>query len=717
MTEFYNNMCAEELMWLIRIILKQMKVGATESTFFDAWHPDSRLLFGKSSSLRRVCWDLWDPNFRLNDDEGGVLLMSCFQPQLAQFQKKDLSRVVKAMQESQTGDPGNGTSEEFWVEEKLDGERIQMHYDHGEFKWWSRKAKEYTHLYGSSCENGSLARFTKGPEGDTFNPRVTSIILDGEMITWDPKLDAIVGFGTLKTAAIETCNNPFAKDQNRPLFRVFDILYLNGNSLIDYTLEDRRKALEGAVNNVHRRLEIHPYTAAKTAAEIESELRKVIATASEGLVIKNPRSVYQLNDRNDDWVKVKPEYMTEYGESLDCLVVGGYWGSGKRGNVLSSYLCGLRVDGPGGEPVKKFYSFFKVGGGFAANDYATIAHQTEGSWIEWLKSPPDFIELAGGLREFERPDVYIHPENSFVVEVKAASVASTDQFRTGMTLRFPRFKKVRPDKNWKTALSVQGFLRLKAEREGARDSEHKKLDVEKGRGGSKRIKKEYKLAGDDAKPQFAIAPVPAVGKPLFEGHSFYIMSESASKPKKSKAEIESLVKTHGGKFFQNEKAGGPRIHVIGDRNTVKISALKKKVTNGFADYDIVRPAWIFDCIRQNYLLPLEPCHIFHATDKTAKAVLENVDAWEDSYARDIDVEDLRKLLGSMQGNFDRSLALPFRSAISGEECGGLDTLPGWMFKDFVVYIDETAGFVYRPDPLTTHADIFSDPPSQTSSIL
>jgi DNA ligase-4 len=98
------------------------------------------------------------------------------------------------------------------------------------------------------------------------------------------------------------------------------------------------------VKNVHRRLEIHNYESATSVEQIEPMLRKVVAEASEGLVLKNPRSMYRLNSRNDDWMKVKPEYMTEFGESLDCLIIGGYYGSGHKGGRLSSFLCGLRVD-------------------------------------------------------------------------------------------------------------------------------------------------------------------------------------------------------------------------------------------------------------------------------------------------------------------------------------------------------------------------------------
>lgn len=325
--EFYKRMNADELMWLIRIILRQMKVGATEKTFFHIWHPDAESLFNISSNLRRVCWELYDPNVRLEGDDRGITLMQCFQPQLAQFQMHDFNKMIAKMRLTED-DPV------FWVEEKLDGERMQLHMVADDnipggkrFVFWSRKAKDYTYLYGNGFEDdkAALTRHLK----NVFQENVRSIILDGEMITWDPEQDAMVPFGTLKTAALDQQKNPLSKG-HRPLFKIFDILYLNGQPLTGYTLRDRRKALEASVTDEYRRLEIHKYVEAKSAKQVENMLQVVVAEASEGLVVKNPRSAYRLNDRNDDWIKVKPEYMSEYGEALDCIVIGGYYGSGRE---------------------------------------------------------------------------------------------------------------------------------------------------------------------------------------------------------------------------------------------------------------------------------------------------------------------------------------------------------------------------------------------------
>ena len=456
--EFYQKMSPIELQWLVRIILRQMKVGATERTLFNVWHPDAQKLFGYHSNLREVCWELYDPEHRI---EVSLTPMKCFGPQLAEHQMRSIQKVVDKML-SETDE------KVFWIEEKLDGERIQMHMVPGSkieggrrFGFWSRKGKDYTYLYGHGLYDNDSAMTQHLKEA--FEERVHTIVLDGEMITWDPEVGALVPFGTLKSAALDEQRCP-SKTGHRPLFRIFDILYLNNTSLVEWTLRDRRKALQGSVRPIKDRFEIHKYVEGQTVDDIDSCLREVIVTASEGLVVKNPRSAYEVDQRNDDWVKVKPEYMTEYGESMDCLVLGGYYGSGRRGGRLSSFLCGVRADKEEQGPMK-FYSFFKVGGGIRAGDYRAIYSKTEGKWKTWdpKKPPTEFIELGGAKNNYEEPDMWIRPDESIVLEVKATSIVPTDKFRVGWVLRFPRFTKLRDDRDWSTSMSLEEFMKLKSE--------------------------------------------------------------------------------------------------------------------------------------------------------------------------------------------------------------------------------------------------------------
>jgi len=140
-----------------------------------------------------------------------------------------------------------------------------------------------------------------------------------------------------------------------------------------------------------------------------------------------------------------------------------------------------------------------VGGGFTAADYATIRHRLEDHMIVWdsKKPPTDWIVLGGKEQYFEKPDVWFKPENSLIISVKAASITATDQFRTFATLRFPRFKKIRDDKDWTQAMTTSEFLQLKHKIEEIQEEKEKKFTFERRRQQAKRIKKEFVIAGVD----------------------------------------------------------------------------------------------------------------------------------------------------------------------------------------------------------------------------
>lgn len=685
MQEFYNRMNAEELMWLIRMILRQMKVGATEKTIFELWHPDAENLFNISSSLRRVCWELYDKDVRLEGDDAGITLMQCFQPQLAAFQLRSMDQMIARMNMPED-------DAVFWIEEKLDGERMQLHMMEDDsvaggkrFGFWSRKAKDYTYLYGNGFEDeyGALTRHL----GSAFVDGVRNIILDGEMITWDPATDAMVPFGHLKTAALSEQQNPFA-DGKRPLFRIFDCLYLNDVALTRYTLRKRREALAASVKTLHRRFEVHEYTEATQASEIETRLRNVIAESTEGLVLKNPRSMYRLNERNDDWIKVKPEYMTEFGEALDCIVIGGYYGSGKRGGRLSSFMCGLPVNKErlpqGGNP-QKCVSFFKVGGGFTADDYAQVRHLTEGKWTDWdsKKPPVDWIELAGGNRQLEKPDMWIKPEDSIVLAVKAASVTTTDTFRSGCTLRFPRFKKLRTDKDWKSALSYQEFFQLKIQVEEEVKEKQLKIDDAKQKRTSRKRKREVIVQGQEDEVKIAYA---GAATNVFEGLQFYILTDAKGPIKKTKAELQQMVKANGGKIVASRS--DPDTVIISDSKQVTAESIRKDDKR-----NILRTTWLLDCIKQAesdvgrpaLLLPLEmQRHLWSTRTADVGKFDENADIYGDSYCRDLTEDELSILLAEIPKSED-DFDSPALLAQVAESSNDLDDLPGWMFRHVTAY--------------------------------
>lgn len=93
------------------------------------------------------------------------------------------------------------------------------------------------------------------------------------------------------------------------LVKVFDLLYLNGQSLLHRSTTFRKKNMRSCIKEISGRIEFAVEFKGKTAKDIRERMDEIMASRGEGLVIKHPLSEYVLNGRNNDWIKVKPEYM------------------------------------------------------------------------------------------------------------------------------------------------------------------------------------------------------------------------------------------------------------------------------------------------------------------------------------------------------------------------------------------------------------------------
>jgi len=352
--------------------------------------------------------------------------------------------------------------------------------------------------------------------------------------------------------------------------------------------------------------------------------------------------------------------------------------------VYTSPVSQRRANNIKGANPMKCISFFKVGGGFRAQDYRNIDEKTSGKWTKWDRAhpPTEFITLGGGDKQYERPDVWIKPNDSVVLEVKAASVGASDQFGFQYTLRFPRFKRLRDDKSWDAALSVDEFIELKLRVEA--ESKDKEFKVDTRRKGTKRLKKEVIIAGNDTRVKTRYAgPKTAV----FEGLNFCVLSEMLVPQKKSKAEIEQIIKSNGGAIFQTPTAKEDMI-CIGDKRVVKVASLIKS-----GQTNIIKPCWVLDAMkqaeidgaqRQRLLVPWEPKHMYHMLDEMRQQVESNVDEYGDSYARDVSVEDLKKIMDDMIHPKNYAFDANEFLAQLEEHGKGLGEVPASMFRRCVV---------------------------------
>jgi len=115
---------------------------------------------------------------------------------------------------------------------------------------------------------------------------------------------------------------------------IFDILFVKGPkgeecNLMNVSLKDRRKVLRKVVTPVPHVVEVVEGVETTDVEMIFSEFDKVMQKNEEGIIIKRLNSVYSPNDRGLDWVKLKSEYMEGMTDTLDLIVIGGYFGEGR----------------------------------------------------------------------------------------------------------------------------------------------------------------------------------------------------------------------------------------------------------------------------------------------------------------------------------------------------------------------------------------------------
>ena len=329
-------MSAKEQKWLTRIILKCLRVGLPDGQVLKLIHLDAPDIFNVRMNLSEVVkiFTAADSGAYCKEDHLKVKLFSPFRPMLAE--REALEKAASLL------------AGPFFIEPKLDGERCQLHYSASEglFKYFSRQGIEYTYLYGQNEFEGSLS--PKIALEHPFPVSLDSVVLDGEMVVYDPLIDKFLPFGSLKTSAGARYDPGRSLDEPHPCLVVFDVVYWNGQSLLNWSLSERIRLLKNEIltSPIKGFLEIIERSELKTStADITTALDTTIQEQGEGLILKDPHSLYVPSHRSSHWIKIKPEYVGGMCSDLDLVVMGAWYG--RAGNIKNAYgkasefLCGV----------------------------------------------------------------------------------------------------------------------------------------------------------------------------------------------------------------------------------------------------------------------------------------------------------------------------------------------------------------------------------------
>jgi DNA ligase 1 len=326
---------------------------------------------------------------------------------------------------------------EAFLEDKYDGMRAQVHCGDraqvGRVAIYSRNKEDVTESFPELEEAFALV------EG------VGPLIFDGEILGWDLKAGRALPFAVLgQRIGRKRVSNEW-REQIPVVFMAFDLMFVDGELLLDLPLRARRNRLEAVVEKlvevvrsplvvderkkgaqglmfaepdgeVVERLLISPSRLVESADDIDRAYADARARANEGVMLKAAGSVYQPGRRGLAWVKLKRELAT-----LDVVVTGAEFGHGKRAGILSDYTFAVR--GPDG-------GLRNVGKAYSGLTDAEIAEMSA-----WMMEHT--LEDTGFFRTVEP---------LMVLEVAFNNIMRSGRHASGFALRFPRILRMRTDK-------------------------------------------------------------------------------------------------------------------------------------------------------------------------------------------------------------------------------------------------------------------------------
>lgn len=321
----------------------------------------------------------------------------------------------------------------FKAEYKLDGERLQIHKQGKNIKLFSRRLLEISDQYPDVCE------FVKN------NVKTENAILEGEVVAMDVFYEKMLPFQVLSRRRRKYDVEDISKEIPVALF-LFDILLVENESYIDKSFPLRRKKLEEIINESDE-IKLVESKLIQSTEELLEFFQKARKKGNEGIIAKSIKedSVYQAGNRGFLWIKMKGLEGGKLKDSVDVVLVGAFYGKGRRTGVFGTYIGAVYdpIDG-------KFIAFTRFFSGLTDELSDSLTKEMEGYRID--KKPNNVICE-------DIPDVWFEPE--IVIEIIGDEITISEKFPTlGYSLRFPVFQRIRSEKDPKDATTVDEIKQL-----------------------------------------------------------------------------------------------------------------------------------------------------------------------------------------------------------------------------------------------------------------
>ncbi|KAJ9488211.1 hypothetical protein VN97_g5074 [Penicillium thymicola] len=360
---------------------------------------------------------------------------------------------------------------EFTCEYKYDGERAQIHFVSpdsihqypGALDTLQKDSKGLSSIFSRNSEDLSKKYPDVLGKLDTWvKPDVKSFVLDCETVAWDMEAKKVLPFQQLMTRKRKDVKAEDVKV--KVCVYAFDLLFFNGEPCVKKSLRERRELMHECFQPIEGEFQFAQYGNSNVLDEIQELLEASVKASCEGLMVKmldTAESGYEPSKRSRNWLKVKKDYLAGVGDSLDLVVLGAYYGRGKRTSVYGAFL--LAAYNPSNDT---YETICNIGTGFSEVLLEEL-HQTLVPLV--IDRPKPFYTHSAVPKD--QPDVWFEPR--LVWEVKTADLtlspryqAAADEFQgstdagKGVSLRFPRYIKSRDDKKPDEATTTRAVAEM-----------------------------------------------------------------------------------------------------------------------------------------------------------------------------------------------------------------------------------------------------------------
>lgn len=394
-----SNASPLEGRYLARLMLEEMRIGVGEGVVKDA-----------VSKAFEIPGEVVEHAHQALNDLGEVALLAKTDPDKLSQVTLTPFRPVKMMLARQGSIAEMiETHGVIAAENKYDGSRFQFHKVGDRCAIYSRRLEDMTKSLPDVVE-----KLSKAAKCDLIIDGEVIAILDGKPMPFQTVLRRIRRKHDIESAVEKIEMTP----------RVFDILVCNGETVIDLPFSKRRELLESSLSDY-----VAPQILSDDKDEIESYYNKALDDGNEGIMLKVTDAPYIPGNRGKLWVKIKPEV-----DTIDLAVVGAEWGEGKRAKMFGSFLLACRDEND------ELLEISRVATGI---DDAMLS-----GLYDLFK---DKVVSEHGRTVMFEPDV--------VFEVGYAELQKSTNYPAGYALRFPRFVRLRDDKDVSEIESLESIVK------------------------------------------------------------------------------------------------------------------------------------------------------------------------------------------------------------------------------------------------------------------